>query len=80
MTFSVRNNVCSMFVIDQQIERALIMPIENNETNQKAKTERGSSLIEYALLVALIACVCIAAVTWLGKSSLQEGSMAILMM
>jgi pilus assembly protein Flp/PilA len=32
----------------------------------KAKTERGASLVEYALLVALIAVVCIAAVAALG--------------
>ena len=32
-------------------------------------TERGASLVEYALLVALIAVVCIAAVTLLGKNS-----------
>jgi pilus assembly protein Flp/PilA len=30
--------------------------------------ERGASLVEYALLVALIAVVCIAAVTFLGSS------------
>ena len=30
------------------------------------RTERGASLVEYALLVALIAVVCIAAVTVLG--------------
>ena len=29
-------------------------------------TERGASLVEYALLVALIAVVCIAAITTLG--------------
>ena len=33
----------------------------------KSMTERGASLVEYALLVALIAVVCIAAVTALGK-------------
>jgi pilus assembly protein Flp/PilA len=33
------------------------------------KSERGASLVEYALLVALIAVVCIAAVTALGKSA-----------
>ena len=33
-----------------------------------ATTERGASLVEYALLVALIAVVCIVAVTFLGKS------------
>ncbi len=32
----------------------------------QAKTERGASLVEYALLVALIAVVCITAVTTLG--------------
>lgn len=35
----------------------------------QAKTERGASLVEYALLVALIAVVCIVAVTFLGKSA-----------
>jgi pilus assembly protein Flp/PilA len=32
-------------------------------------TERGASLVEYALLVALIAVVCIAAVTLLGGNA-----------
>jgi pilus assembly protein Flp/PilA len=31
-------------------------------------TERGASLVEYALLVALIAVVCIAAITFLGQA------------
>ncbi|HEY2813094.1 MAG TPA: Flp family type IVb pilin [Acidimicrobiales bacterium] len=31
--------------------------------------ERGASLVEYALLVALIAVVCIAAITLLGKNA-----------
>ncbi|MEY2566592.1 MAG: pilus assembly protein Flp/PilA [Actinomycetota bacterium] len=31
-----------------------------------ARTERGASLVEYALLVALIAVVCVAAVTFFG--------------
>jgi pilus assembly protein Flp/PilA len=35
----------------------------------KVKDERAASLVEYALLVALIAVVCIAAVTLLGKSA-----------
>ena len=33
------------------------------------KSERGASLVEYALLVALIAVVCIAAVTLMGKNA-----------
>ena len=34
-----------------------------------AKTERGASLVEYALLVALIAVVVIGAITMLGDSA-----------
>ena len=34
-----------------------------------ANSDRGASLVEYALLVALIAVVCIAAVTLLGTSA-----------
>ena len=37
-------------------------------------TERGASLVEYALLVALIAVVCIVAVTFLGKSASSKFS------
>ena len=36
--------------------------------------ERGASLVEYALLVALIAVVCIAAVTTLGKNASSKFS------
>ena len=32
-------------------------------------TERGASLVEYALLVALIAVVCILAITFLGEKA-----------
>jgi pilus assembly protein Flp/PilA len=35
----------------------------------KVKDERAASLVEYALLVALIAVVCIVAVTTLGKQA-----------
>lgn len=34
----------------------------------RARTDRGGNLIEYALLVSLIAVVCILAVTFMGKS------------
>jgi pilus assembly protein Flp/PilA len=34
-----------------------------------AKTERGASLVEYALLVALIAVVCIGAISFLGGNA-----------
>ena len=33
------------------------------------ETELGASLVEYALLVALIAVVCIVAITFLGNSA-----------
>ncbi len=33
----------------------------------RVSSERGASLVEYALLVALIAVVCIGAVTFLGR-------------
>lgn len=40
----------------------------------RAKTERGASLVEYALLVALIAVVCILAVTFLGQAASSKFS------
>ena len=33
------------------------------------QNERGASLVEYALLVALIAVICIVAIAFLGKSA-----------
>jgi pilus assembly protein Flp/PilA len=33
------------------------------------RSERGASLVEYGLLLALIAVVCIAAVTFLGETA-----------
>jgi len=38
------------------------------------KSERGASLVECALLVALIAVVCIAAVTTLGRAASSKFS------
>ena len=38
------------------------------------RTERGASLVEYALLVALIAVVCIIAVTVLGTNASKKFS------
>jgi pilus assembly protein Flp/PilA len=37
-----------------------------------AKTERGAALVEYALLLALIAVVCIVALTTLGDQAAQK--------
>ena len=39
-----------------------------------ARSERGASLVEYALLVALIAVVCIVAIAFLGKSASSKFS------
>ncbi len=39
-----------------------------------AKTDRGASLVEYALLVALIAVVCIGAITFLGNEAADNFS------
>jgi pilus assembly protein Flp/PilA len=40
----------------------------------RTTTERGASLVEYALLVALIAVVCIAAVSFIGSSAKDKFS------
>ena len=40
----------------------------------KTDSERGASLVEYALLVALIAVVCIVAVQFLGGSARDKFS------
>jgi pilus assembly protein Flp/PilA len=40
----------------------------------RCESERGASLVEYALLVALIAVVCIGAVTFLGREAADEFS------
>ena len=41
-------------------------------TARWATTERGASLVEYALLLALIAVVCLAAVTAMGRQPQRE--------
>jgi pilus assembly protein Flp/PilA len=40
----------------------------------RCRTDRGASLVEYALLVALIAVVCILAVTFLGRAASSKFS------
>jgi pilus assembly protein Flp/PilA len=40
------------------------------------RTERGASLVEYALLVALIAVVCIVAVSFIGTKASAKFSSA----
>ena len=38
------------------------------------RSEQGAALVEYALLVALIAVVCIAAITFIGQSTSSKFS------
>ena len=44
------------------------MQTEQARRRVRDRSERGAGLVEYALLVALIAVVCIAAVTFVGTS------------
>ena len=39
-----------------------------------AKSERGASVVEYSLLLALIAVVCISAITFLGGETAESYS------
>jgi pilus assembly protein Flp/PilA len=45
-----------------------------NRMIELVRDEEGASLVEYVLLVALIAVVCIAAITLLGQSASQKFS------
>ena len=47
---------------------------ENEIVAKKKKVEKGASLVEYALLVALIAIVCIAAVKVIGTRASTQFS------
>ena len=51
-----------------------LMAMLNYVTTRTRLTEKGASLVEYALLVALIAVVCIAAITLLGNSASSKFS------
>jgi pilus assembly protein Flp/PilA len=48
--------------------------IQHYITARTTRTERGAALVEYALLVALIAVVCIAAITILGNATSDKFS------
>ncbi|MBX7144326.1 MAG: Flp family type IVb pilin [Oligoflexia bacterium] len=48
--------------------------MEKLELNKDQQKQKGASLVEYALLVALIAVVCIAAVTTLGTAASSKFS------
>lgn len=48
--------------------------LQVNEDKSLDENEQGASLVEYALLVALIAVVCIAAITLLGQAASNKFS------
>lgn len=52
----------------------LIITFTRLQTAIRARSERGASLVEYALVVALIAMVCIAAVSALGSTTSRSFS------
>lgn len=48
--------------------------VENKEIQQTGEEEAGASMVEYALLVALIAVICILALQVVGKKVSQQFS------
>lgn len=46
-----------------------VRPEEDQTGRRGSRGERGASLVEYALLLALIAVVCIGALTFFGSSN-----------
>lgn len=44
------------------------------QVRARHEDDRGASLVEYALLIALIAVVCIGAITFIGKASSSKYS------
>ncbi|MBL7661541.1 Flp family type IVb pilin [bacterium] len=45
------------------------MTTENKDLQIQNKSEKGATMLEYALLAALIAVVCIVAITFLGQQA-----------
>ncbi len=52
----------------------LTFPFLTAWLQSRCRTDRGASLVEYALLVALIAVVCILAITFLGQAASSKFS------
>jgi len=49
--------------------------MENTQKEISEKKEAGASMVEYALIAALIAVVCIAGVTFLGQQASSKFSL-----
>lgn len=56
------------------IVTSLFITVTSFLRSRSVRTERGASLVEYALLVALIAVMCILALTFLGESAADKFS------
>src|SRR5437870_4705995 len=56
-------------VVPRQERRRSVLTTIRHELQRLVRDEEGASLVEYVLMVALIAVVCIAAVTLLGKTA-----------
>ena len=60
---------CLIVIVLAVAIRQSVASSARRASKRVAATERGASLVEYDLLVALIAVVCIGAVTVLGSNS-----------
>lgn len=49
-------------------------PMIDKKKHESANPEQAASLVEYALLIALIALVCVAAITILGQATSNKFS------
>ena len=56
------------------MEEKTIITSENQVSEEESRKEKGASLVEYALLVALIAVACIVAIRALGSKISQQFS------
>ncbi|MGN6693432.1 MAG: Flp family type IVb pilin [Aquihabitans sp.] len=53
------------------------MHVTSSRLRRRTRSERGASLVEYALMLALVAVICVGAVAFLGTSSgskLKQGA------
>jgi pilus assembly protein Flp/PilA len=70
----VRNRLMDRGMILVITARGLLARSARRASERFKATERGASLVEYALLVALIGVVCIGAVTVLGANASSKFS------
>ena len=46
----------------------IVMELKETNRSEVEKNEKGATMVEYAMMVALVAAVCIVAVTNIGKA------------